>query len=829
MVSALWLFLAIHFISALCSAVDRIPKTLQLRDGETITSAGKKFSLGFFSPNGTTNRYVGIWYSTISPQSVVWVANRKNPIPDRNGTFGISGDGNFAVLDGRNVSVWRTNVSVTSENATMVLKDDGDLVLCTNPEKINGVLWRSFTDPTDTFLPEMRANVSDGERKILSSWTSPGDPSPGRFSMGIDPRASPQIVVWDGDKRRWRSGHWNRVNFLGLPNLRAISKYGFNVYGDNGGYIEYTPSNSSDFMRFTIDWEGNEVQQRWDESIKQWKQIQSQPADDPCGFYNRCGKFAKCATSSAPVKFSCSCVDGFVPNNGPEGGCIRRTKLQCGRNSSEGDGGKDGFREVVRIKLPDFADAESDAVNEEDCRKKCEGDCSCNAFAFVYGIPCMIWRTDLVDMQQFEKGSGSTLFLRLARSELGDKKKRRTIIVATSVAAAASTIILVTLAIWILYKRKSKRKKDEALQSELPSSGESSTDLSDGTCPLAVEGNHGTGSDLASFTFTAMAIATNHFSHENKLGQGGFGHVYKGVLPCGQEVAVKRLSRKSNQGMQEFKNELTVIARLQHRNLVRLLGCCVEGEEKMLLYEYMPNKSLDSFIFDSVKRGELNWRKRYQIIEEIARGLLYLHRDSRLRIIHRDLKASNILLDSEMNPKISDFGMARIFGGNQNEENTNRVVGTYGYMAPEYAMEGLFSVKSDVYSFGVLLLEIVSGRRNNSFRSSYHSGIVEYAWEQWDQGKPMNLMDPLIFKSCVPPQVLRCIQIGLLCVQDLAVHRPNMSSIVLFLETDDVTLPAPRPPTYTASMRRLDGVDSWNQDDDLLSSNSLTLSVIVGR
>lgn len=185
-----------------------------------------------------------------------------------------------------------------------------------------------------------------------------------------------------------------------------------------------------------------------------------------------------------------------------------------------------------------------------------------------------------------------------------------------------------------------------------------------------------TSQDLPLIRLDVINEATKQFSDENKLGQGGFGPVYRGTLEDGKEVAVKRLSRTSGQGQREFLNEVVLIARLQHRNLVRLLGCCLEKNEKLLIYEYMPNKSLDVILFGSRNGVLLDWQRRLSIINGIARGLLYLHEDSRLRIIHRDLKTSNILLDYEMNPKISDFGMARIFGGNQSEANTNRIVGT---------------------------------------------------------------------------------------------------------------------------------------------------------
>ncbi|KAL0331022.1 UNVERIFIED_CONTAM: G-type lectin S-receptor-like serine/threonine-protein kinase [Sesamum angustifolium] len=221
--------------------------------------------------------------------------------------------------------------------------------------------------------------------------------------------------------------------------------------------------------------------------------------------------------------------------------------------------------------------------------------------------------------------------------------------------------------------------------------------------------------DLRRFTYAYIVSATSNFSSDYKLGQGGFGPVYKGIAPQGQDIAVKILSRQSGQGLLEFKTELILISGLQHVNLVKLLGFCIHGDDKMLIYDYMPNKSLDFFLFSPSTREQLDWQQRINIIEGMAQGLLYLHKHSRLKIIHRDLKPSNILLDENMKPKISDFGLARIFKQNVDEANTNRRVGTYGYMAPEYAMQGIFSVKSDVYSFGVMVLEIVSGRRINSF------------------------------------------------------------------------------------------------------------------
>uniref|UniRef100_A0A6N2KEJ8 Protein kinase domain-containing protein n=1 Tax=Salix viminalis TaxID=40686 RepID=A0A6N2KEJ8_SALVM len=297
------------------------------------------------------------------------------------------------------------------------------------------------------------------------------------------------------------------------------------------------------------------------------------------------------------------------------------------------------------------------------------------------------------------------------------------------------------------------------------------------------------------FAFGTIQDATEDFSEKNRLGQGGFGVVYKGVLPSGQEIAVKRLSRDSGQGDLEFKNEVLLVAKLQHRNFVRLLGFCLEGIERLLIYEFMPNASLDHFIFDPVKRVQLNWERRYKIIGGIARGLLYLHEDSRLRIIHRDVKASNILLDEEMNPKISDFGMARVFVVDQTQGSTSRIVGTYGYMAPEYAQQGQFSVKLDVFSFGVLVLEIVTGKKIGFRNGDHIEHLLSHAWRNWREGTAQAIIDPVL-SSGSTTEMMRCINIGLLCVQENVADRPTMALVILMLSSSSLTLQIPSQPAF---------------------------------
>ncbi|XP_022008376.1 G-type lectin S-receptor-like serine/threonine-protein kinase At4g27290 [Helianthus annuus] len=280
-----------------------------------------------------------------------------------------------------------------------------------------------------------------------------------------------------------------------------------------------------------------------------------------------------------------------------------------------------------------------------------------------------------------------------------------------------------------------------------------------------------------------------------KLSGVKFYHI-EGVMEDGREIAVKRLSETSTQGLDEFMNEVRCIHRLQHRNLVKLLGFCAQKHEIMLIYEYMPNRSLDTFLFDETKGSMLDWTKRFHIINGIARGLLYLHQDSCLRIIHRDLKATNILLDTTLTSKISDFGLARRFKGYETRVKTKNVVGTYGYIPPEYAVHGVFSVKSDVFSFSVLVLEIVSGMKKREFSSHEHlDNLLGHAWRLYKDGKCLDLVGAPLLDSCVVSKVLRSIHIGLLCVQNHAEDRPTMSSVVLMLGNDGV-LSQPKSPAF---------------------------------
>ncbi|CAN8270179.1 unnamed protein product [Cochlearia groenlandica] len=288
---------------------------------------------------------------------------------------------------------------------------------------------------------------------------------------------------------------------------------------------------------------------------------------------------------------------------------------------------------------------------------------------------------------------------------------------------------------------------------------------------------------ISSFSLRQIKVATDDFNPDNKIGEGGFGPVHKGELPDGTVIAVKSLSSKSKQGNREFLNEIAMISALQHPNLVKLYGCCVEGDQLLLVYEYLENNSLARALFGPQETQiRLNWPTRQRICVGIARGLAYLHEESRLKIVHRDIKATNVLLDKELNPKISDFGLAKL----DEEENTHistRVAGTYGYMAPEYAMRGHLTDKADVYSFGVVALEIVHGKSNTSSRSKAETFyLLDWVHVLREQNNLLEVVDPRLGQDYNRREAMMMVQIGILCTSPSAADRPSMSTVVSMLE-----------------------------------------------
>ncbi|KAK9152091.1 hypothetical protein Syun_010400 [Stephania yunnanensis] len=774
------------------TTTDTLLANQSLTDGQTLTSSDHTFQLGFFSPPKSKNRYLGIWFKN-SNSTVVWIANRANPVSDSSATLTYQSDGNLAIFNGTKTKtlVWSSNLTRRVENPVAQILWSGNFVLK------NGIsgdsVWRSFDHPVDTIL----VGVNITRHKDLVSWKTPEDPSPGDYSFGFDGHRLTQLVLRNGSARRFRSGPWNGLRFSGLSYfwLNPVFKPDFSSGPLDGESV---------FRRIVLNQSGYLQRMTFNNQSRKWDVLYYAPQPG-CDEYGYCGANGLCDTGKTPV---CECLPGFVPKNWQEwgrmdwrGGCVRRTELENGE--------RDRFWAIQKLKLPDVLDYwTSSNMSLNGCRRECLRNGSCVAYAnsdiSEGGKGCIMWFGDLMDIRVLEDDGVQQLYVKLASSDIDaitrSGKKNIPVVRIVVVSVGVLIAVLGIIGWWTIRRKRKKRKGDGNAEDE---------DL-----------------DLPLYDWTTIATATSNFSFTNKIGEGGFGPVYKGKLVEGQEIAVKRLSMDSGQGITEFKNEVSLISKLQHRNLVKLLGCCIQGHEKLLIYEYMPNESLDYFIYDKERSNSLAWKKRFDIIIGVARGLLYLHQDSRLRIIHRDLKTSNILLDKELNPKISDFGMARIFGGDQIEANTKRVVGTYGYMSPEYALDGTFSTKSDVFSFGVVMLEIISSKKNRGFSNSDEDrNLLGHAWTLWKEGKAMEIMDVVLEESCIPSEVLKCIQVGLLCVQQLSKDRPSMSSVVSMLSSETVSLPQPIIPGYFTET----SFDILLREEESHSENGVTVTLLSGR
>ncbi|KAK7342643.1 hypothetical protein VNO80_25599 [Phaseolus coccineus] len=725
------------------------------------------------------------------------------------GVLKLNEKGILVLLNATNNTIWSSsNISSKAGNDPIAqLLDSGNFVVKKGQET-NGVLWQSFDYPGDTFMPGMKLGwdlETDFER-FVSSWKSVDDPAEGEYALKMNLSGYPQMITFKGPDKEFRAGSWNGLSLVGNPGPTYGTAPRF-VLNEKEVYYEYGIEDSSSFIVYKVTPLGGQIL-FWTTQTRT-QQVLSSGKQDRCESYAFCGANSICNYDGNHP--SCECLRSYVPKSSDQwnisiwlNGCVPRNKTNCTNSYT------DGFLKYTHMKLPDTSSSRFDAaMSLDECQQSCLMNCSCTGYASLNvldgGSGCLLWFNDLVDMRNFSKW-GQDFYIRVPASELDRGKDKKNIIRII----VGVTIFGLIICVCILGIKKSGAARK--------------------FCNKHYKNMHRReDTDLPTFDFSVLASATGNFSIENKLGEGGFGPVYKGTLIDGKELAVKRLSHKSWQGLDEFKNEVALMTKLQHRNLVKLLGCCIEGEEKMLIYEYMPNHSLDYVVFDESKRKFLDWRKRFNIITGVARGLLYLHQDSRLRIIHRDLKTSNILLDANLDPKISDFGLARLFLGDQVEAKTNRVAGTYGYIPPEYAMHGHFSVKSDVFSYGVIVLELLSGKKNREFSDPEHcNNLLGHAWKLWTEDRVLKLLDEVLEKQCTLFEVIRRIQVGLLCVQQRPDDRPDMSSVVLMLNGDNL-LPKPNVPGFYTEIDATCKANSSSANHKPLSVNELSITELDAR
>ncbi|KAF7847994.1 hypothetical protein BT93_L2385 [Corymbia citriodora subsp. variegata] len=745
----------------LCLGSDTISANQSLSGNQTLISSGGNFKLGFFTPGNSPYSYLGIWFNKISVRTVVWVANRDNPVIDRYSTeLKISG-GNLVMVNDSRVPVWSTNLSTSSSGSSSpvaVLGDDGNFTLKDGLNS-SATLWQSFNHPTDTWLPGAKIGIYKRKNtsQLLTSWKNAEDPSTGLFSLEPQPSIE-YFIRWNRSFHYWTTGQWDRKNrgFANVPEMRPNHICNF-IYVDNENesYFTYLRKNDSNTqLRLVMDLSGQVQMLSWLPS-QQWNMFWSQPTRK-CQVHNFCGPFTVCSENTDNF---CSCLRGFSITSERDwnlsdmsSGCKRNSNLSCALSTSNGE--KDRFLLHSNMKLP--TDSQSLPVrNSKECRLSCLNNCSCTAYAFENNA-CSIWLGGLFNVQQLAQGdtTASSFYLRLAASNFEDLSKKT---VAGSVSAALAILAILLFGIW-----RWRRRATVTLKS--------------------VEGS------LIAFAYGDLLIATKNFSE--KLGEGGFGSVFKGTLPDSSQIAVKKLESIS-QGEKQFRTEVSTIGIIQHVNLVRLRGFCSQGDKRLLVYDFMPNGSLDYYLFHRKDSKTLDWKTRYQIALGTARGLAYLHDKCRDCIIHCDIKPENILLDAEFCPKVADFGLAKLVGRDFSRVLTT-MRGTRGYLAPEWISGVAITAKADVYSYGMMLFEFVSGRRNSELSEN---GAIKFfptlAARKISEGADLlDLLDPNLETNAASEELTRICRVACWCVQDEETHRPSMGQVVHILERVlDVNLP----------------------------------------
>ncbi|KAL9321290.1 hypothetical protein ACSQ67_013129 [Phaseolus vulgaris] len=571
-----------YFCHCLSTANDTITSGQFFRDPQTLISANGVFKLGFFSPQNSSFRYLGIWY--LSDSNVIWVANRNQPLTNNSsGLFQISVHGNLVVLDSNKRVIWSSNVTHIATNSTAKLLETGNLVL------LDGVtgqsIWESFQHPSHALVPSMKfgTNKRTGVKVRITSWRSPSDPSVGYYSTTLEHPNTPEMIFWLNETKPYhRSGPWNNQIFIGSPEMSPGYLNGWSMMTDiedETVYLSYNLPNQSYFGIMTLNPQGQIVCSWWNNEKLVQKMAMQRTV---CDLYGYCGAFATCNVQSSPI---CSCLSGYGPKNVEEwnrknwtSGCVRSEPLHCGEHTNASEVRKDVFLKLENMKVPDFVHR-SDSL-EDECKSECLENCSCVAFAYDRGIGCMVWSGDLIDIQKFSSG-GVDLYIREPPSENekhSDTRRKRRFIIPVGVGVPIGMLILAGC---LYLSWKCTDKSTGKIYSQRQGRNQKQVKLND---------------ELPLFSFEELVNATHNFHSSNELGKGGFGSVYKGELKEGAQIAVKRLSETSGQGLEECMNEVLVISKLQHRNLVKLLGCCIKQEENMLAWKLWNEKDIQSLI-----------------------------------------------------------------------------------------------------------------------------------------------------------------------------------------------------------------------------------------
>ncbi|KAL6909846.1 hypothetical protein ACP4OV_001505 [Aristida adscensionis] len=761
-----------------CFAADTISANQVLAYNDKLISSNGKFVLGFFhtsseSSNTTKNWYLGIWFNKVPKLIPVWVANRQNPIIDpTTSELKMSLDGSLFILDKvTNSKIWSSQVgNMAARNHTVtVLLNNGNLVL-RDATNLSIVLWQSFDYPTDVLLPGAKVGwdkVTGLNRRLISK-RNMFDLSPGFYCSELDPSGAHQFIIklCNSSIVYFSTGVWNGKYFNSLPGMSGeiqsnrYCEYNF-VDNEKEVYFTYNIRDDTLITFSLLDISGQSKQLVWLEESQDWLAVDTQPKAQ-CDAYAVCGPFTICNDNKFPL---CSCMKGFSTASQKDwelgdqtGGCIRNVALDC-ESKQRSTMSTDKFYSMSHVRLPSNAKIIEAAANADECARACLSQCSCTAYS--YATRCSIWQTKLLNVVQQQYGNSSStseeiIYLRLAAKEMQSwRHNRRKTIICVSIAAfgMSSAFILLLLVIC--------RNKTEAFAS--------------------IFSNPQRDGGITAFKYAELRFATKNFSE--RLGGGGFGTVFKGFLhQSSTTIAVKRLDG-AYQGEKQFRAEVSSIGIIQHINLVKLIGFCCERKKRLLVYEHMPNGSLDAHLFHG-NASVLKWSIRYQICLGVAKGLAYLHHSCQECIIHCDIKPQNILLDALFVPKVADFGMAKFLGRDFSRVLTT-VRGTIGYLAPEWISGVAITPKVDVYSYGMMLLEIVSGRRNSEDLTSNRNQDTYFPVKVASkllEGDVQSLVDKKLCGDANLEEIERVCKLACWCIQDNELNRPSMGEAVQILE-----------------------------------------------